>query len=185
MLAIVPFLNQQQQNSFSNTALAQGYDKYRDSSYSQYPTDDKKYECRTGPFKGFFVASVKFCKFKFDDKDRRVNNQTGTQGPPGPQGAMGPQGIQGAPRSTGATGATGPQGERGLTEATGATGTPGEDRMDGVQGPSGLSTINGTNLYSVIGNVSTNIPGGPYYQSLHVTLGDCEGSSSSQRYCRW
>ncbi len=41
-------------NSFTKTAMAQGY--YGDSSsnyYSQYPTDDKKYECRTGPFEGF------------------------------------------------------------------------------------------------------------------------------------
>ena len=45
-----------------NAAFAQGYDTYGDSSYSQYPTDDKKYECRTGPFEGFFVSSVEFCK---------------------------------------------------------------------------------------------------------------------------
>ena len=36
--------------------MAQEYDKYGDSYYSQYPTDDKKYECRTGPFEGFFVS---------------------------------------------------------------------------------------------------------------------------------
>jgi hypothetical protein len=35
-----PFANL---NTFSNTAMAQEYDTYRDSSYSQYPTDDKKY----------------------------------------------------------------------------------------------------------------------------------------------
>ena len=29
-----------------NSAMAQEYDKYRESSYSQYPTDDKKYECQ-------------------------------------------------------------------------------------------------------------------------------------------
>ena len=64
MLAIMPFLNQN--NGFSNV-MAQEYDKYGDSSYSQYPTDDKKYECRTGPFEGFFVSSVEFCKHvKFD-----------------------------------------------------------------------------------------------------------------------
>ena len=51
--------------------MAQGYDNYGDS-YSQYPTDDKKYECRTGPFEGFFVSSVEFCKhIKFDDKDKK------------------------------------------------------------------------------------------------------------------
>ena len=86
--------------------MAQEYDKYGHSSYSTYRTDDKKYECRTGPFEGFFVSSVEFCKFnKFDnDKDNdirknsnnnRDNNRTGTQGQPGPPGIQGPQGIQG------------------------------------------------------------------------------------------
>ena len=42
MLLLVPFLND---NSFlSKPAMAQEYDKYGDSSYSQYLTDDKKYE---------------------------------------------------------------------------------------------------------------------------------------------
>ena len=52
MLA-APFANL---NIFSNV-MAQGYDNYGDS-YSKYPIDDKKYECRTGPFEGFFVSSV-------------------------------------------------------------------------------------------------------------------------------
>ena len=47
MLAIMPLLNQN--NSFFNV-MAQEHEKYEDSSYSQYPRDDKKYECRTGPF---------------------------------------------------------------------------------------------------------------------------------------
>ena len=67
MLAVMPLLNQN--NGFSNIAMAQGY--YGDDSYSQYPTDDKKYECRTGPFEGFFVSSVEFCNLKhnkFDDR---------------------------------------------------------------------------------------------------------------------
>ena len=107
MLAVTPFLNN---NSFSNTAMAQGYDDYYSDSYSKYPTDDKKYECRTGPFEGFFVGSVEFCKhIKFDDKDdRKDNNRTGTQGPPGPPG---PQGIQGPP------GANGTQGPPGIVNA--------------------------------------------------------------------
>jgi len=158
MILTAPFANL---NILSN-AMAQEYDKYGDSSYSQYPTDDKKYECRTGPFEGFFVSSVEFCthvKFDKDRKDTR-DNTTGTQGPPGPAG---PQGIQGVPGSTGATGATGPagaastvpgpQGERGLT---GATGPAGEDGMDGVNGMNGLpgppgitQLINGTNVYLV------------------------------------
>jgi hypothetical protein len=76
MLVLVPFLNN---NSFlSNPSLAQEYDKYGDSSYSQIPTDDKKYECRTGPFEGFFVSSVEFCKFKFDKDDRKDNRDNRT-----------------------------------------------------------------------------------------------------------
>jgi hypothetical protein len=126
MLAIMPLLNNN-----NNEAMAQGYNG--DSSYSQYPTDDKKYECRTGPFEGFFVSSVEFCKHvKFDDKDRkdisRDNNRTGTQGPPGPAGpigATGPQGIQGPP---------------------------------GAQGPSGITQLNATNVYSVNNSTTTTPP---------------------------
>ncbi len=122
MLAVTPFLNNN--NSLLNTAMAQEYDKYGDSSYSQYPTDDKKYECRTGPFEGFFVSSVEFCKHvKFDNdrKDTR-DNTTGTQGPPGPAGPQGIQGIQGPPGTTGTPGAT------------------------------GITFLNGTNLYRVVAN---------------------------------
>jgi hypothetical protein len=46
MLSAMPLFN-------NNAAMAQGYDNYGDGSYSQYPTDDKKYECRTGPSKAF------------------------------------------------------------------------------------------------------------------------------------
>jgi hypothetical protein len=115
MLAVMPLFN----NNNNTVAMAQEYDKYQDSSYSQYPTDDNKYQCRTGPFEGFFVSSVEFCKHvKFDDdKNRkdtsRDNNQTGTQGPPGPAGATGPQGPQGI---QGIQGPIGPQGESGVTQ---------------------------------------------------------------------
>ena len=113
--------------------MAQEYDKYGDSSYSQYPTEDKKYECRTGPFEGFFVSSVEFCKHvKFDDnkRDHRDNNQTGTQGPPGPAGPQGIQGIQGP---------IGP---------------------NGTQGAAGPSQILSTSIYTVPGNISnTNATG--------------------------
>jgi hypothetical protein len=125
-------------NIIISHAMAQEYDKYRDSYYSTYPTDDKKYECRTGPFEGFFVSSVEFCKhIKFDDrKDHsRDNNKTGTQGTPGPQGPPGPAGPSGA---TGATGPAGPQGIQGI---------------QGVQGPAGINVINASNYYPVIGNL--------------------------------
>ena len=81
LIMLVPFANT---NLFPNV-MAQSYDTYSDSYYSTYPTDDKKYECRTGPFEGFFVSSVEFCKkVKFDkDESKRDSNITGTQGPPG------------------------------------------------------------------------------------------------------
>ena len=139
MLAIMPFLNQN--NSFFNV-MAQEYDKYGDSSYSQYPTDNKKYECRTGPFEGFFVSSVEFCKHvKFDNdrKDHRDrDNSTGTQGPPGQQGIQGPPGQQGI---QGPIGPNGTQGER---------------------GPPGITELNTTNAYQIgetfLNNLTTSDP---------------------------
>ena len=122
MLAILPFLN----NS-NNAAMAQGYDNYGDNSYySQYPTDDKKYECRTGPLEGFFTSSVEFCKHvKFDDKKDR-DTKVGPQGPPGVNGTQGP---------------AGPQGIQGIQGPIGPNGT---------QGPSGITQlINGSNIYQV------------------------------------
>ncbi len=106
MLSSMPLFN-------NNTgAMAQGYNT--DSYYSEYPTDDKKYECRTGPFEGFFVSSVEFCKHvKFDD--RKDNNRTGTQGPPGPPGPPGLNGTQGPPGANGTQGPPGIQGPVGPT----------------------------------------------------------------------
>src|SRR5215207_966467 len=142
----------------SNSAFAQNYgytddNSYGDTNYSTYPTEDKKYECRTGPFEGFFVSSVEFCKhIKFDDrkdhKDR--DNRTGTQGPPGPPGPPGangtaggppgPAGPQGPPGEDGAQGPIGPQGPPGIG-LPGPQGPPGI----GLPGPQGLPGINGIN----------------------------------------
>jgi hypothetical protein len=156
MLSIIPLFNNN-----NPVAVAQEYNTYSDSYYSQYPTDDKKYECRTGPFEGFFVSSVEFCKFnKFDDKkdDRKDvsrDNRTGTQGPPGPPGPQGPPGATGATGATGSQGPQGPaggqpgpqgipgpQGERGLTGATGPIGPA--STVPGPQGPIGPMGFNGT-----------------------------------------
>ena len=52
MLIIMPFLNR---TIVFQIVMAQEYEKYGDSSYSRYQTEDKKYQCRTGPFEGFFV----------------------------------------------------------------------------------------------------------------------------------
>jgi collagen triple helix repeat protein len=127
MLAIVPFLNN------NNPAMAQGY--YDDSSYSQYPTDDKKYECRTGPFEGFFVSSVEFCKqIKFDDKKDR-DGKVGPQGSPGPPGANGTNGATGAPGPPGANGTNG------ATGAPGPQGIQGPIGPNGTQGPLGITVL--------------------------------------------
>ena len=137
----------------SNSAFAQNYgysddysnhnsysgSSYGDSSgYNTYPTDDKPYECQTGPLEGFFVSSVEFCKHtKFDDrKDHnsrdRDDNKTGIQGPPGPQGPEGETGAQGLPGATGATGATGLKGDKGDKGDTGAQGLPGRNGTNGT-----------------------------------------------------
>jgi hypothetical protein len=143
MLAVMPLFN-------NYVAMAQGYDNYGDSSYSQYPTDDKKYECQTGPLEGFFTSSVEFCKHvKFDKDNDRKDNQTGTQGPPGPQG---PQGIQGLPGSTGPTGPQGVQGLIGPNGTQGPRGFNGTDGAQGIQGPAGINVLNQSNLYFVNGN---------------------------------
>jgi hypothetical protein len=85
--------------------------------YSDYKTKDKKYECRTGPFEGFFVSSVEFCDAKHDDKKRdhkdNRDNRTGQQGPPGPAGPQGPQGPQGPPGTNGTNGINGTNGVNG------------------------------------------------------------------------
>src|SRR5688500_14755064 len=99
-------------NIIISHAMAQVYEEsyYGDDSYSTYPTDDKKYECRTGSCEGAYVRSVEFCNHvRCDDNKRKDSrdNRTGTRGRPGPAG---PHGIQGLPGATGATGATGPQG---------------------------------------------------------------------------
>ena len=153
LIMLVPFTSL----NFSSVK-AQEYgtfdDDYDNDMYSTYPTDINKYECQTGPFEGFFVSSVEFCKFKFDDRkdSRDNNNRTGTQGPPGPAGPPGPQGLPGQaggpPGTQGPPGVPGPPGERGLTGATGLTGMkgqPGEDGMDGAQGPRGFNGTDGVN----------------------------------------
>jgi hypothetical protein len=146
MLVATPSLN-----IFSN-AMAQGYGDR--SNYSTYPTENKKYECRTGAFEGFFVSSVEFCKhIKFDDKYRKDirDNRTGTQGPPGPtgpQGPAGPQGIQGIPGPTG---------------------------VNGIQGPAGPSTINTTNVYTVVGNTT----GSTDSQSLISSIALCDAGDTA------
>ena len=79
MLAAMPLFNNN-----NTVAMAQEYDNnyYGDDSYySKYPTEDKKYECRTGPFEGFLVSSVEFCKHvKFNDKDRKDNGYDDNNG---------------------------------------------------------------------------------------------------------
>ena len=164
MLIILPFLNQN--NNFSNV-MAQEYDKYRDSAYSQYPTNDNKYQCRTGLFEGFFVSSVEFCKHvKFDEQDERKDirdNRTGTQGPSGPPGPPGETGPQGPP------GATGSQGIQGIQ------GPPG---VNGTQGPPGPSTINTTHVYTVVGNTTTSTGFGLFSSIVLCDAGDTALSGS-------
>jgi hypothetical protein len=161
----------------SNSALAQNYgyqddySSYDDSYYSQYETYDHTYECRTGPFEGFFVGSVEFCdaKHKFDKKDDRKDdrdrdNKTGTQGPPGPTGPQGPQGIQGP---------IGPNGTQGIQGIQGPIGP------NGTQGPPGPSTINTTNVYTNVGPTNNNVFTNSFASSVALCdLGDTALSGS-------
>jgi len=51
LIMLVPFANL---NIFSNTAMAQGYDNYDDSSsYRKYPTEDNKYSVEQVHLKAF------------------------------------------------------------------------------------------------------------------------------------
>ena len=133
-------------NNIISHAMAQGsndnnyyYGDNSNSYYSKYPTDDNKYECRTGPLEGFFVSSVEFCKnVKFDDKrDRDVKiGPQGSQGPKGDTGATGPQGIPGIQGLRGFNGTQGPAGPAG-TDST----VPGPRGFNGTQGPPGPSGV--------------------------------------------
>jgi hypothetical protein len=155
LIILVPFTS----ITFPNVKAQEygSYDDDDDNSYSTYPTDDKKYECQTGPFEGFFVSSVEFCKHvKFDDRkdnERKDNNVTGIQGPPGPagpQGPPGPQGLPGANGTDGQDGAQGPPGPQGPPGFNGTQGTQGERGFNGTQGlpgPSGV--VNPSNAYIV------------------------------------
>jgi hypothetical protein len=70
-------------NNIISHAMAQEYDNNygyntshgdNDSYYSKYPTEDKKYKCRTGSLEGFFVSSVEICMFnKFNEDNKDVN----------------------------------------------------------------------------------------------------------------
>ena len=173
LIMLVPFTS----INFPNVK-AQEYgtfdDDNYDNSYSTYPTDDKKYECRTGPFQGFFVSSVEFCKhIKFDDKkdDRKDNNRTETQGPPGPPGppgAQGPQGIQGERGFNGTQGPQGIQGERGFNGTQGLQGIPGLPGANGTAGANGtdfdpcvaclLDALAKLDTGSIVVNVTASIP---------------------------
>jgi hypothetical protein len=125
---------------------------YVNEKYSKYPTMENNYECRTGPFEGFFVSSVEFCKhIKFDDRkdhSRDNSNRTGTQGPQGPVGPQGPAGPQGIQGIQGPIGPNGTQGQRG------PAGTP------GATGPPGINVINSSIFYDEAGDLATILEDG-------------------------
>ena len=173
MLSAMPLLNNN-----NTVAMAQGYDNYGDISYSPYPTDDKKYECRTGPFEGFFVGSVEFCKHvKFEDKKRDV--KLGPQGPPGSQGPPGANGTTGATGATGATGLQGPQGIQGNQGPIGPNGTQGPQGIQGIQGPIGINGTQG--IQGPRGPNGTQGPPGPQSinnSSIYVVVSEFNNTGS-------
>ena len=134
MLSVMPLFNN------NNAAMAQEYDKYGDSSYSKYPTDDKKYECRTGPFEGFFVSSVEFCKHvKFDDKRMMIIIEQEHKVHPAQQAHLVILEHQEHQEHQEQQEQEEQHGEPGATGATGEPGAP------------GLQNINASNYYSVPG----------------------------------
>ena len=104
LVILLPFANI---SLFSNTvAMAQG-NEYDDKSYSNnknyddmkvslYPTKVNKYECQKGPFEGFFVSSVEFCK----DAPIVNLNGIGPQLPPSPSDPQIIQVFSGAQENT-------------------------------------------------------------------------------------
>jgi hypothetical protein len=83
-------------------AMAQDYgddynynNNHSDDIYSKYPIELNKYECQKGPFEGFFVSSVEFCKraTPIIDDDRGKDHSNVTIGPQGSPGPAGPQGL--------------------------------------------------------------------------------------------
>src|SRR5215207_8383706 len=172
----------------SNSASAQNYgysNDYGETNYSTYPSDDKPYECRTGPLEGFFVSSVEFCKqVKLDDRkdhNRDRDNKTGQQGPPGPQGPQGPQGPPGP--GGGQIGPQGPPGEDGAQGPIGPIGPIGPDGTQGIQGPIGPIGPNGTQgIQGPIGPIGPNgtqgIQGPPGANGTQVELFECDDDSN-------
>ena len=166
LIILVPFTS----ITFPNVK-AQEYGTYDNDMYSKYPTEIKKYECQKGPFEGFFVGSVEFCKkIPVPDNSGGNNGNGGGNGTVGPQGEPGPAGAQGEPGPAGQAGqqgipgVSGPSGPRGLSGPAGPQGIQGERGFNGIdgvngtpgpQGPAGFTEINDTNLYYVEGNAAT------------------------------
>ena len=49
-------------------------DSYRDDGmYSKYPTKDKKFVCKEGPFEGFFVVNLEFCDVELPQGPSTIN----------------------------------------------------------------------------------------------------------------
>jgi Collagen triple helix repeat (20 copies) len=184
LIILVPFTS----INFPNVK-AQEYgtydDDYDNDMYSTYPTEVNKYECQKGPFEGFFVSSVEFCKHvKFDDKDdRNDNNRTGTQGPQGPQGPPGANGTdgqdgaQGPPGPQGLPGFNGTQGPQGIQGIQGPRGFNGTDGVNGTQGLPGPSQILKSNIY--INSTFTTTQGkGPNFQFSFTNTATCDNGDT-------
>src|SRR5918994_2139820 len=68
-------INSYDMASYDQQRYDNSYDKSSYSDYSDYKTKDKKYECRTGPFEGFFTSSVEFCFDKKFDNDKKRDHR--------------------------------------------------------------------------------------------------------------
>jgi hypothetical protein len=137
----------------------------------------KKYFCSTFFKSGYIYMSTNYSQYLGAKRccDLRVQGAQGPQGAQGAasvggmgyQGATGAQGYQGA-TGRGCAGPTGPQGPagttgpsggvQGVTGAVGATGSPGIQGATGPAQPNFYTNYTITQLTSVIGGTTFNIP---------------------------
>jgi hypothetical protein len=158
-------------NGYSNS-YSSDIENYYNDKYSEFKTKDHKYECRTGPFEGFFVSSVEFCNIKIPGSQEGSSSSTdpqgiqglkGDKGDPGQQGIQGLKGDKGDPGQQGIQGLKGDKGDPGQQGIQGLKGDKGDPGQQGIQGlkgdkgdpgPRGADgkdgSINGSNFSSCI-----------------------------------
>ena len=119
-------------------------------------------------------------KITIEQERRVLTGPAGPAGPAGPSGPVGPQGPSGAGGGPqGPPGADGAQGEQGIQGIPGTAGTPGTPGAAGAQGLRGPSTINTTNVYTIVGTTNPNVFTNGFASSVANCLGGDTALSGS------